>query len=156
MRRRIYVNTHITHPGDRLIESKQDSDGGRQMKERMPFMTTKPLSLQEIVFYRLLTNALTNHIVLAKVHVANFLKSTATDDTRWQHAINGLVVDFLICRNDGSPIAAVDFVDATQHPRNRPAPDTALHHALLSAGIKVFRWKSSEFPSADALHTAFN
>ena len=139
-----------------MIESKQDSDGRRQMKEKMPFMTTRPLSLQEIVFYRRLTNALTNHIVLAKVHVANFLKSTATDDTRWQHAINGLVVDFLICRNDGSPIAAVEFVDATKHPRDRPAPDTALHHALRSAGIKVFRWKSSEFPSADALQTAFN
>src|SRR3569833_1901404 len=113
MRRRIYVNTHITHPGDRLIESKQDSDGGRQMKERMPFMTTKPLSLQEIVFYRLLTNALTNHIVLAKVHVANFLKSTATDDTRWQHAINGLVVDFLFCWFVGCFFVVVVFVVAS-------------------------------------------
>ena len=64
--------------------------------------------------------------------------------------------DFVICTEDCRPLAVVEMENTTLRPADRKLRDKALEKILLSAKIRLFRWKYSDMPSRDAIRTALN
>ena len=55
--------------------------------------------------------------------------------------------DFVICRVDSTPIAAIEIDDATHNRPNRVEADNRKDLATLAAGVAMIRWKVGETPS---------
>ena len=126
------------------------------MKEKWPYETGRILSTQEIDLFIRLRDALPNKIVLARVQLPHFIVTNERAYREWVDQLTERYADFLICKEDSKPIAVIQLENTTLHPSKRRPWDEVLERVVLSAQIKLYRWKYSELPSRDAIRTALN
>ena len=126
------------------------------MSEKWPYVTGRVLSSQEIDVFIRLRDALPNKIVLARVQLPHFIATNEREYREWVDQLTERYADFLICNEDSRPLAVIQIENTTLHPSKRRPWDETLEKVVLSAKIRLFRWKYSELPSRDAIRTAMN
>lgn len=146
----------ITPSVEALIDLHHQKWGRQPMKEKWPYEAGRPLSTQEIDVFVRLRDALPNKIILARVQLPHFIRTTEREYREWVDQLTERYADFLICSEDCRPLAVIELENTTLRPSQRKPRDEVLERAVLSAKIRLFRWKYSEIPSRDAIRTAMN
>ena len=127
--------------------------------ELRPYLSKKPLTATEAIFYRTLVQALPEYIVLVQVQISSFLKVDQTqikrqDYYRWFNPIAQQSVDYLICTREFSVIAAVELDDKSHEKSEAIARDTKKTKNLEAAKIPLIRWHAEAMPELDTIRKA--
>ena len=121
--------------------------------DEYPFEARAPLNDRERVLYWRLREMMPGDIVLSQVGLSRILRVRAGHDFRiWFKRINRMTIDFLICRADGTIVAAIELDDAAHGEAEREIADRRKTKALESAGIRVLRLR--EMPTEAELREA--
>lgn len=113
----------------------------------LPYSARPIMTLTELKVYDRLLRALPDYMVFAQVQVSRVLESPEQDNFYWFNLINRLSYDFVVCRTDGTPIAAIEVDDATHNLPERMDADKRKNQATVAAGIAMLRWDVREIPS---------
>lgn len=138
---------------------KQTSQKSKIYSELRPYLSKKPLTATEAIFYRTLVQALPEYIVLVQVQISSFLKVDQTqikrqDYYRWFNPIAQQSVDYLICTREFSVIAAVELDDKSHEKSEAIARDTKKTKNLEAAKIPLIRWHAEAMPELDTIRKA--
>jgi Protein of unknown function (DUF2726) len=115
-------------------------------------LAPRPLfSGQEEQVYQFLCNTFPEHLVLAKVPLARFMRLKKGEDPNvWFPLINPLHVSFIVCTQRGYVIAALDLPAETN---TSASASTLKLRALQVCGIKYMSLTGSALPTAHMLRT---
>ncbi len=117
-----------------------------------PFYAKKPLTAPEQILYWRLVKALPDHIVLAQVQVSRVLGvKRGFKVNEWNNRINRLSYDFVICKKDGSVVAAIELDDKTHESAKRAETDANKERATEAAGVELVRWSVSKMSDETAI-----
>jgi very-short-patch-repair endonuclease len=120
-----------------------------------PFYAKKPLSQPEQVLYHRLIGALPECIVLAQVQLSRVLGvKKGFRFNEWNNRINRLSVDFLVCLQDSTVVAAIELDDQTHARDSRKEADSRKEKAVTAAGIQLLRWSVKALPDEAAIRQA--
>lgn len=112
-----------------------------------PYYSKKPLSEPELILYHRLIKAMPDNIILAQVQLSRVLGvKKGFNNNEWNNKINRMSLDFLICNNDSSIIAAIELDDKSHEKENRIKADTKKNKALEAANIKLIRLNVKSMP----------
>jgi NOL1/NOP2/fmu family ribosome biogenesis protein len=112
-----------------------------------PFYAKNPLTTPEQVLYWRLIKALPDHIVLAQVQCSRVLGvKRGFKFNEWNNRINRLSYDFVICKKDGSVVAAIELDDKTHESSRRAETDAKKQRATEAAGVILVRWSVAKMP----------
>ena len=99
---------------------------GKLPYSRRPLMTDS-----EMDAYALLLDALPDYMVFPQVQVSRVLEVPKNKETYyWFNFISRLSYDFVICRTDGTPLAAIEIDDASHELPERQEADHRKSRAL--------------------------
>ena len=105
----------------------------------------------ELTFYWRLRDALPNHIVLAQVPLAAFIRLTTPKATSYFNQFDRLRADFIIC-DSGARVLAVIEIDGKSHDSLKQQKRDAIKAAVLrDAGIKLHRLNSRQLPETTSI-----
>jgi hypothetical protein len=129
-----------------LLAKKFLATGSREPKD-WPFYAKKPLTQPEQILYWRLVKALPEHIVLAQVQCSRVLGvKRGFKSNEWNNRINRLSYDFVICKKDGSVVAAIELDDKTHESAKRAETDAKKQRATEAAGVLLVRWNVAKMP----------
>lgn len=116
-----------------------------------PFYAKRPLTRPEQVLYWRLIKALPRfcvlRIVLAQVQCSRVLGvKRGFNFNEWNNRINRLSYDFVICKKDGSVVAAIELDDKTHESATRAEQDGRKQRATEAAGVLLVRWNVAKMP----------
>lgn len=118
----------------------------------LPFLAKQSLlsEPEQDLYWRLLA-ALPGLIVLGQVALNRViqLERSVAKDWRWRRRLDGRSLDFVICRKDGTVVAAIEL-DISSH-RNRSRSESAKNRILDAAGIPLLRWSANSLPSLEEI-----
>ena len=115
---------------------------GKLPYSRRPLMTDS-----EMDAYALLLDALPDYMVFPQVQVSRVLEVPKNKETYyWFNFISRLSYDFVICRTDGTPIAAIEIDDASHSRPDRQEADNRKNKATEAAGVAILRWPADAVP----------
>lgn len=106
------------------------------------------MTVPEMMAYECLLNALPQYMIFAQVQVSRVIGAEGKDNRYWFNFINRLSYDFLICRTDGTPIAAIEIDDRSHLLPQRQEADQRKNRATIAAGIAMIRWQHNALPSS--------
>lgn len=118
-----------------------------------PPEATRVLTLQERRAYALLTYALPDHIVLAQVPLARFIRvPTRNSYHEWMRRVGQLCADLVVCDGASQVLAVVEV-------RRAPGKDTErtrrrhdrMDRVLRKAGVRVIEWDEEAMPHRDSV-----
>lgn len=128
-----------------LIHSKKRSpftDGSELPYFRRPLMTPT-----ELVVYDILLEALPEYMIFPQVQASRVLEVPKSKETYyWFNFVSRLSYDFVVCRLDGIPLAAIEIDDATHALPERQEADNRKNKATEAAGVTMIRWQVGETP----------
>lgn len=119
--------------------------GGSRFKLKSPLLGVRAQEL-----YRLLVQALPDHVILAEVAFSQMIKvsgGTDREDFRKFLTARQKVADFVVCDKAFSVVAVVELDDST----HSAAKDAKRDEIIREAGSKTIRWNVSRLPNADAI-----
>lgn len=123
--------------------------------EEWPFYAKKPLTQPEQVLYHRLVAALPESMVLAQVQLSRVLGvKKGFNFHQWHNRVNRMSLDFLVCRQDSSIVAAIELDDKTHDEASRREADARKEKALAAAGIPLVRWQVNALPDAATIRQA--
>ena len=114
-------------------------------------LTPRPVfNTNERRAYRLLRDALPQHIVLSKLPLVRFCQAVDTTETRyWYDLLGAIHVGFAICSANGRVLAAIDL----ELDRDTSRRVTQIKQSVLAAcRIQYLRCPPDQLPSLDELH----
>ncbi len=112
-----------------------------------PFYAKRPLTQPEQVLYWRLIKALPEHMVLAQVQCSRVLGvKRGFNFYEWNNRVNRLSYDFVVCRKDGSVVAAIELDDKTHESATRAEQDARKQRATEAAGVLLVRWNVATMP----------
>ncbi|WP_140628196.1 DUF2726 domain-containing protein [Methylibium rhizosphaerae] len=117
-----------------------------------PPSATRLMTNSERKAYAVLRTALPEHMVLAQVPLARFIKvPTRYSYAEWMRRAGQLCVDLLVCDSSSQVVAVVDVrqadIDESERAHKRHA---RMDRVLKAAGIPVHVWREGHLPSANA------
>lgn len=127
-----------------------------QRNRRNPFIENSPLPYQrqnimsqtELAVYDLLLQALPNYMIFPQVQASRILNVPKSRDSYyWLNFISRLSYDFVICRQDGTPIATIEIDDKSHNNSKRIATDLRKNRATEAARIVMLRWPVKQIPT---------
>lgn len=126
-----------------------------------PYISAKPLTDTEVLFYRTLLEALPEYIVLAQVQLASFIKVDkrkldSFKTHRWQNPINQQSVDYLICTKDFSIVTAIELDDKSHLRDDAIRRDAKKNASLAAANVPLIRWNSERMPSVEIIRSTID
>jgi Ca2+/Na+ antiporter len=126
-----------------------------------PYFSKKPLTKTEIIFYNKLREALPQYIVLPQVQLASFIRVNRSlikpnETYKWQNPISQQSVDFLICNNDFSIVAAIELDDKTHDSYLAIKSDNKKTSNIEAAKIPLIRWHAEKMPNQEEIHFEVN
>jgi Protein of unknown function (DUF2726) len=125
---------------------------GRHEPNEWPFYAKKPLTQPEQVLYWRLVKALPDHMVLAQVQCSRVLGvKRGFKQHEWNNRINRMSYDFVICKKDGSVVAAIELDDKTHESAKRAETDAKKQRATEAAGVILVRWSVAKMPDEAAI-----
>ena len=115
-----------------------------------PPQATRMLTLSERRAMALLRDALPDHMILAQVQLARFLKVPERYSyTDWMRRVGHVSVDFLVCDLAANVIAAIELREvALEESEKARRRHIRMDRVLAAAGIKVHVWREASLPSA--------
>lgn len=121
-----------------------------------PYSSKKPLTPTETHFYHRLVQALPEHIVLAQVQLASFLKVDQSkiglnEYYRWFNPISQQSVDYLICSKDFTIITAIELDDKSHYSDKAIYRDTKKNNNLKAANVPLIRWHAESMPEIEQI-----
>lgn len=117
------------------------------------YYSVKPLSKTEQAFYKALKANLPGHIILAQVDLKQVIKTKRGASKADHSRMAQLSLDYLICRQDFSIVAAIELDDPSHDTPVRQARDEKKNAILRAANIDLIRWDVRNAPtSADIRH----
>lgn len=117
--------------------------GGSKFKLKSPLLGVRAQEL-----YRLLVQALPDHVILAEVAFSQMIKvsgGTDREDFRKSLTARQKVADFVVCDKSFSVVAVIELDDST----HSAAKDAKRDEIIREAGSKTIRWHVSRLPRAD-------
>ena len=117
---------------------------GKLPYSRRPLMTDS-----EMDAYALLLDALPDYMDFPQVQVSRVLQVPKNKETYyWFNFISRLSYDFVICRTDGTPLAAIEIDDASHELPERQEADHRKNRATAAAGVAILRWPVGRLPGS--------
>lgn len=117
-----------------------------------PFYAKRPLTQPEQILYWRLVKALPEHMVLAQVQCSRVLGvKRGFKFYEWNNRISQLSYDFVICKKDGSVIAAIELDDKTHDSAKQAERDARKQRATEAAGVILVRWNVAAMPDEVAI-----
>lgn len=117
-----------------------------------PFYAKRPLTQPEQILYWRLVKALPDHMVLAQVQCSRVLGvKRGFKFYEWNNRISQLSYDFVICKKDGSVIAAIELDDKTHDAAKQAERDARKQRATEAAGVILVRWNVAAMPDEVAI-----
>lgn len=120
----------------------------------LPYTPRPIMTLTELQVYDKLLQALPDYMVFAQVQVSRVVQSPDEDNLYWFNFINRLSYDFVVCRTDGTPLAAIEIDDDTHEMQERQEADTRKDLATRAAHIEILRWDVREIPTVRQISKA--
>lgn len=121
------------------------------------FFRKSPLTDVEQTLYHRLKEALPDRFVLAQVQVSQIVGIHQGPLWQtWFNKISRKSIDFLICRDDFSIVAAIELDDSSHNQEERRLADLDKDVALNAAGIRLIRWRVKSLPSVELIRAAFH
>jgi hypothetical protein len=115
-----------------------------------PPESTRILSQHERTAYLTLVRALPDHIVLAQVQLARFLKVPRRHSyAEWLNRVGQLSADLIVCDKATQPIAVVEIHSLRDSPRSRQRHEV-MGRVLKAAKIRCVVWMEEALPSAES------
>jgi len=113
---------------------------------------TRLLTTQERLAYGTLTRALPDHMILAQVPLARFLKvPTRNSYTEWKRRLGNQCADLVVCDMSSQVVAVVDVqASAGQASERAHTRLTRMARALKAADIPLHVWTENALPSVEA------
>ena len=109
---------------------------------------TRVLTRSEREAYHVLRKALPEHMVLAQVPLARFLRvPTRNSYSEWLRRVGSICADLVVCDDSSQVIAVIEL----RQPVKQEKPRTVRRHArmdrvLAAAGIPVYVWLEGALP----------
>lgn len=111
------------------------------------YYAVKPLTKTEQAFYRLLTHSLPGHIILAQVDIKRIVRTRRGKHRTNFNRIAQLSLDFVICRQDFSVIAAVELDDRSHDGAKQRARDAKKDEVMKAIDVRLVRFDVRRYPS---------
>lgn len=118
---------------------------------------TRILTAAERQGHRLLRQALPDHLILAQVPLARFIKvPTRHSYAEWLRRVGQICADLVVCDADSQVLAVVEV----RAPRGQDSDRAQRRHARMdrvvqAAGIPLHVWTEGELPSPMAVRELF-
>jgi hypothetical protein len=120
-----------------------------------PPEVARVLTIDERQAYELLRRAMPNHLVLAQVPLARFIRVPLKRSyTEWVQRVGTLSADLLLCDAGSRVIAVIDIRAASESERTRRRHER-MARVLRQAGVHVLTWREGALPSASEVRTVF-
>src|SRR5437868_1500349 len=88
--------------------------GRKTVADAFPFDQVRPLTEREQVLYWRLRKVLPDQVVLAQVAMSRILRVRRGYNVRaWMNRVDRMTVDFVVCLQDSTIVAAVELDDAS-------------------------------------------
>lgn len=117
-------------------------DGSRLPYFRRPLMTKT-----ELVVYDILLEALPDYMIFPQVQASRVLEVPKNKQTYyWFNFVSRLSYDFVVCRLDGIPLAAIEIDDVSHQLSQRQKVDNRKNKATEAAGVAMIRWPVGQTP----------
>ena len=115
----------------------------------LPYLRRALMTESELDVYALLLDALPEYMVFAQVQASRVLEVPSGRETYyWLNFISRLSYDFVICRTDGTPLAAIEIDDASHELPERQEADHRKNRATAAAGVAILRWPVGRLPGS--------
>ncbi|MEZ0233094.1 MAG: DUF2726 domain-containing protein [Methylophilaceae bacterium] len=128
----------------------------------LPYVSKKPLTATEAIFYKRLVEALPEYIVLAQVQLCRFIELKDARKLRsekrsyaLQNRIAQQSVDYLICTKDFTILSAIELDDRT-HTKATKASDDKKEKSLEAAKVPLVRWHAERMPTIEEVRIEFD
>ena len=129
----------------------------RPKEEHWPYAPKQLLTDPQRLLFRRLIEALPECYVFAQLPLAKVLDvRTGVPEQEWKSLISQKSLDFAICRQDSTIVAAVELSASSEDGGEHRGADETRDKALTDAGVKVLRWTASSLPDVAAIQAAFN
>lgn len=147
-----------THRSTPVSSARQSKRGAESLDTLMAWtpQPTRILTAAERQAYLVLRRALPDHMILAQVPIARFLKvPTRHSYSEWLRRVGQLCVDLVVCDNTSQVVAVVEL----RAPDEEESERTLKRHArmdrvLQAAGVPLHVWRENQIPSAAAAREA--
>lgn len=125
-----------------LVVKKKNAAAGAAA-DVWPVYAKGVLTKHEQPAYWALLRALPDHVVLAQVQLSRMMEVHRSADKRqgWLNKINRKSADFVVCNKDFSVLAVIELDDSSHDRELAKKRDADKDKALISAGIKIIRWR---------------
>lgn len=115
-------------------------------KGNLPYRKKNIMTPPEMEVYAKLLEILPDYMIFPQVQASRVL-ATPENDYYWFNFISRLSYDFVICRTDGTPLAAIELDDRSHLQAKRQEADQRKNRATQAADIAMIRWNYGAMPS---------
>lgn len=132
-------------------QSCQKSENPGAQKSRVNPL--RVLTVMEQLFYERLKKALPEYVICCQVHLLQLVRIDK-DNHGAQEALKRskmMSVDFVVCRQDFSVIAAIELDDSSHELPHRRKADNRKNYLLAVSGIPLIRWKTNALPDPETI-----
>lgn len=113
----------------------------------LPYLRRRLMTPTELTAYAALLDALPDYMVFPQIQASRVLDIPKSRETYyWFNFVSRLSYDFVICRTDSTPIAAVEIDDASHSLPARQEADHRKDRATAAAGVAMIRWPAGQLP----------
>lgn len=113
----------------------------------LPYLRRRLMTASEMAAYARLLDALPDYMVFPQIQASRILDIPRNRETYyWFNFVSRLSYDFVICRPDGTPVAAIEIDDPSHALPERQEADHRKDRATAAAGIAMIRWPSDKLP----------
>lgn len=115
---------------------------------------TRILSMHERQAHTALTRGLPDHMVLAQVPLARFLKVPKRHSYgEWMNRVGHLNADLLVCNKASEVVAVIEIHSPRDSTRSRQRHER-MARVLKAAGVRLIVWMEGSIPSPEAARAA--
>ncbi|ULJ63473.1 DUF2726 domain-containing protein [Wielerella bovis] len=130
-----------------IILKRKEKNPFKDKKRVLPYFRRPLMTPTELDVYAILLEALPKYMIFSQVQASRVLDVPVNKETYyWFNFVSRLSYDFVICRTDSTPIAAIEIDDSSHDLPERQEVDFRKDRATLTAGVAMIRWKVGETP----------
>ena len=137
-----------------LLLNKERKNNPFDGKHKLPYFRRRLMTPTEFTVYQTLIKTLPEFLIFPQVQASRVLDIPQNKDNYyWFNFISRLSYDFVVCRQDSTPIAIIEIDDATHENAKRQEADNRKNKATKAAGVAVIRWAVGQTPSSKEIKT---
>ena len=132
-----------------IVLKQRKKNPFKDKKQVLPYFRRNLMTSTELDVYLVLLEALPTYMIFTQVQASRVLEVPKNKETNyWFNFVSRLSYDFVVCRTDSTPIAAIEIDDSTHDLPERQEADFRKDRATLAAGVAMIRWKVGETPTS--------